>query len=450
MSTKKATKRALLTSILAICMCLVMLIGSTFAWFTDTASTSVNQIKSGNLKVAIVDEKGGTLEALNFVNVEDSADILWEPGATFLTQGFKIKNDGNLALKWKMEVNKDSAESGTVPGSTGKEEMNLLDVIDFSIVQSKNEGAPAVNLDTFEGKLPSGTSDTYYLKGTMKTTAGNNYQNLTLEKITVTVYATQLNYENDSYGPDYDKNAGYPVKVSTAEEFKAALEAGNSVDLQQDIELVDEVTVSGVTKLELNDKTVTDKTENGMNVTGTLIVDDSAGGQVVLAGDNGSINVAENATIVVNSGTVTAADSNKTYGLIYCSEGGTAVINGGEITSDYAPLSGNNTTGNMNFIINGGTITAKMGPAIYMPGQGELTITGGTLNGGISLRMGQVNISGGTINATTGRSVIIGFQKTQIYQRFSGSRQEVFILKFQNDENNAAQQDNGRRFHNRW
>ena len=46
-----------------------------------------------------------------------------------------------------------------------------------------------------------------------------------------------------------------------------------------------------------------------------------------------------------------------------------------------------------------------------------------------------------------GRSVIIGFQKTQLYQRFAGSRQEVFILKIQNDESNAAQQDNGRRFH---
>ena len=49
-----------------------------------------------------------------------------------------------------------------------------------------------------------------------------------------------------------------------------------------------------------------------------------------------------------------------------------------------------------------------------------------------------------------GRSVIIGFQKTQIYQRFAGRQQEVFILKFQNDENNATQQDNGWRFHNRW
>ena len=45
-----------------------------------------------------------------------------------------------------------------------------------------------------------------------------------------------------------------------------------------------------------------------------------------------------------------------------------------------------------------------------------------------------------------GQSVIIGFQKTQIYQRFAGSRQEVFILKIQNDENNAAQHDNGRRY----
>ena len=52
--------------------------------------------------------------------------------------------------------------------------------------------------------------------------------------------------------------------------------------------------------------------------------------------------------------------------------------------------------------------------------------------------------------AAYGRSVIVGFQKTQIYQRFAGSRQEGFILKIQNDENNAAQQDNGRRFHNRW
>ena len=77
-------------------------------------------------------------------------------------------------------------------------------------------------------------------------------------------------------------------------------------------------------------------------------------------------------------------------------------INGGTIQSTYAPITGNNTTGDMNFTVNGGELTAQYGPAIYMPGQGNLTITDGVLNGGISLRMGQVNISGGTIYATNG------------------------------------------------
>ena len=58
----------------------------------------------------------------------------------------------------------------------------------------------------------------------------------------------------------------------------------------------------------------------------------------------------------------------------------------------------------MDFEVNAGVLTAEFGPAIYMPGQVELTITGGTLNGGISLRMGQVEISGGTINAMTSGS----------------------------------------------
>ena len=64
----------------------------------------------------------------------------------------------------------------------------------------------------------------------------------------------------------------------------------------------------------------------------------------------------------------------------------------------------------------------------------------------LSLREKQKALSPDGERAFCGRSVIIGFQKTQIYQRFAGSRQEVFILKIQNSENNAAQQDNGRRF----
>ena len=100
----------------------------------------------------------------------------------------------------------------------------------------------------------------------------------------------------------------------------------------------------------------------------------------------------------------------------YARDGGTIVINGGTVDAQDAALTGNNTTGDMNFEVNGGVLTAKQGPAIYMPGQISLKITGGTLNGGISLRMGHVVISGGTINAATDNL------DDQSYYAYSGKR----------------------------
>ena len=91
MNNKRATKRALLTSVMALVMCVVMLVGTTFAWFTDTASTGVNKIQAGNLKVDIVkSDNNGSIkgESMSFVNKDGSADILWEPGVTFRTPGF--------------------------------------------------------------------------------------------------------------------------------------------------------------------------------------------------------------------------------------------------------------------------------------------------------------------------------------------------------------------------
>ena len=54
MENSKSTKRALLTSVLALLMCVTMLVGATFAWFTDTASTGVNKIQAGNLDVKLM------------------------------------------------------------------------------------------------------------------------------------------------------------------------------------------------------------------------------------------------------------------------------------------------------------------------------------------------------------------------------------------------------------
>ena len=239
-NNQKATKRALLTSVMALVMCVVMLVGTTFAWFTDTASTGVNKIVSGNLKVDIIGENSDShIETLNFtkagtvVGTDAAAAILWEPGCRYLTEGFRIANNGNLALKWKAEINKGGARDGKVAGSTiAKDGKSLLDVIDFYVVTSKEENAEAVKIEDFTGNLTAGAkSGVYYIKGVMQTTAGNDYQDLTLDGITITVYATQDTVENDSFNNQYDKDATYltyPAGV-TDEIFDSKADADYSI-----------------------------------------------------------------------------------------------------------------------------------------------------------------------------------------------------------------------------
>ena len=149
MNNKRATKRALLTSVMALVMCVVMLVGTTFAWFTDTASTGVNKIQAGNLDVDIVDKEGTNhLDTLNFTKAAGAPDgeqLLWEPGCRYVTEGFRIANKGNLALKWKAVVNK-----GTTAENPGK--FDLLDVIDFYLVKG-DKNSEGTLLDEFTGTL---------------------------------------------------------------------------------------------------------------------------------------------------------------------------------------------------------------------------------------------------------------------------------------------------------
>ena len=214
MTSSKSTKRALMTSVLAILMCVAMLIGTTFAWFTDTASTGVNKIVSGNLKVDIIGANiDSHIEKLDFTKATgaEGENLLWEPGCRYLTKGFRIANKGNLALKWKAEINKDNIVDGKA-APTAKDGKSLLDVIDFYVVTKAADGTEtAVAIENFTGKLAAnvGKSETYYIKGVMQTTAGNDYQDLTLDGITITVYATQDTVESDSYDNQYDKYAQY-------------------------------------------------------------------------------------------------------------------------------------------------------------------------------------------------------------------------------------------------
>ena len=308
MTSSKSTKRALISSALAILMCVAMLIGTTFAWFTDTASTGVNKIVSGNLKVDIIGAKSDShIEKLNFTKAAgaEGEALLWEPGCRYLTDGFRIANKGNLALKWKAEINKDNIVDGKA-APTAKDGKSLLDVIDFYVVTKAADGTEtAVAIENFTGKLAAnvGKSETYYIKGVMQTTAGNDYQDLTLDGITITVYATQDTVENDSFNDQYDKDAGYPV--ASAAEMKEALANGGIVSVNKDIKtdnigdnVADRITISQPTTLNLDAKIISpdDMGNNSQNFCALIVDADTT----INAGENGGIDTGRNGGYALN------------------------------------------------------------------------------------------------------------------------------------------------------
>ena len=326
--TQTKTKKALLMSVLSMVLCVAMLVGMTFAWFTDTASTGVNKIVSGNLKVDIVGANNDShISTLNFTKAAGAQGeaFLWEPGCSYLTDGFRIANKGNLALKWKAQVNMDNITNGKVEGSTiAKDGKSLLDVIDFYVVTKAADGAEtAVAIENFVGKLTKGAkSDVYYIKGVMQTTAGNDYQDLTLDGITITVIATQDTVENDSFGDQYDADAPLDfVPVSTAAELKtvfANATAGGDVNvsLTGDIDLgaentlmiVDGNNTVGDINIQANGHTVKNavagarvlqiaksNTERTITITGAKIVSEGA----VTSNENRGVQIfsVDNATV---------------------------------------------------------------------------------------------------------------------------------------------------------
>ena len=229
MNDRKATKRALLTSVMALVMCVVMLVGTTFAWFTDTAKTNVNKIQAGNLNVELLDKDGNSVEGetLKFLqmdengNVQPNAAILWEPGATYQLPTLQIKNAGNLALKYKINVSgaKDADNDPKL------DSLKLLDVLEWTYTVDGKDYTLESNKS-----LGVGETDTLVIKATMDKDANNDYQNMAIEGIAITVYATQDTVEYDSNGNTYDKDAAYPTYPAglTKDSFSAGEKAVDS------------------------------------------------------------------------------------------------------------------------------------------------------------------------------------------------------------------------------
>ena len=302
MTSSKSTKRALISSTLAILMCAAMLIGTTFAWFTDTASTGVNKIVSGNLDVVLemniggewVDANGKTLPFLVAGEIPaEGTEILWEPGCTYRVPELRIRNNGNLSLQAYVYVSGFKA--------SGESDVDLRDVIDWK-------------MSTFDGMLTHpnkdisvivnpGQSLKFDLEAHMKEEAGNEYQGLSVEGISITVVAKQHTYEKDSFDDQYDKDATYPV--ASAAEMKEALANGGIVSVNKDIKTdnigdneADRITISQPTTLNLDAKIISpdDMGNNSTNFCALIVDADTT----INAGKNGGIDTGANGGYALN------------------------------------------------------------------------------------------------------------------------------------------------------
>lgn len=213
MNQKKGTKRTLVASVMSLVLCMAMLIGTTFAWFTDSVTSTSNIIKSGTLDVTM-EWADGTTNPDNTIwkDAGEGAIFnydLWEPGYTEVRH-IKIENQGTLALKYQLSI----IANGEVS--------ELTDVIDVYYLDPAKQVSERTDLSadmkigtltqvlaaidtTASGNLEAGQNHTITLAFKMQETAGNEYQNKSIgSDFRVILSATQLELESDSFDNQYD------------------------------------------------------------------------------------------------------------------------------------------------------------------------------------------------------------------------------------------------------
>ena len=249
------TKRALLTSVLALVLSLAMLVGSTFAWFTDTASTGVNRIVSGNLDVGLEywDKESGWLDA------EDSKDLfdenaLWEPGYTQIVY-LKVKNGGNLALTYAMQITPVHEQLGI---NVDGEEFKLSDYIQFGWAvitvgeddtfqfADRDAARAAVGEGAQLGKtlhrqaaepMEAGAEELVALVAWMPEDVGNEANYSTVQptiELSLKVLATQAGVESDSFDKTYDEDAATDEGLDSKPEYNYSYTEEEGVTLITD------------------------------------------------------------------------------------------------------------------------------------------------------------------------------------------------------------------------
>lgn len=334
--TRASNRSTLICSLLAVLLCCSMLLGTTYAWFTDRVDVGNNRIEAGNLDVTLLHLLAdGSYSEVNektalFLNAEEE-NMLWEPCAA-TEETFRISNDGTLALQYRFAVTFSNATE-TLEGKT------LADALSIRVISIADEAgnavavpealAAGVSLQDFalDGALLEGESHTLRVILFWQPTAQDNDFNLNNGKtgkngetalsidLGISLEATQYSYEVDGYGKTYDEALLLPVQyVYTFDELKAAFEAGGYVQLMQDIAVEDTLSLSGKAVLDMNGKTLT--VAEGASL--DPLIDCAYGAHLTVTGD-GKVDLGEN------------------KGTSFIAPRGTVIIKNGTYTRDYDP-----------------------------------------------------------------------------------------------------------------
>ena len=309
MTRSSITKKALFISTCALLFSMLMMAGSTFAWFTDSVSTGSNKITTGSLKVELlhtnakVTKKEAVTQNTLLFTDENGEAISWEPGAVAY-ENFTVKNDGDLALNYRLALDLNNANTIKENGKSLKDVLKVKivaggvtasDVTEDSLENAKDfEAVAGDQLNILEKAAGNGTqklakstsSDTYGVilywqpnaetdyqynlanypdkdstgKSVDKTSDGKDRLSIDLG---ISLGATQAMEESDSSGNDYDKAATYPA--GNASELQTALKKasdGATIELTGNIALNGDLTVN---------KDVTIKSVGGAVISGGAI-----------------------------------------------------------------------------------------------------------------------------------------------------------------------------------
>ena len=375
MNESTKTKKALRGSLFALFLCIVLLIGTTFAWFTDTASTGVNTIQSGNLKMKVEYSK----DCKTWTEVSSDKPIfdenaLWEPGHTEVVY-VRVTNIGNLALRYNFDIALNSYSPGINADGNA---FYLYDYLNFGSADTKEaytsreaaisavaandqvlgtNGISIVNQQVLEANQVSAVKALVLY---MPTTVGNEANNVDKSRtpsveLGFKLNATQATVESDSFGIDYDASA--PAIFSPVEYSSGTHEVTKSVHADGKWGAV-----------QVNGGTTTIKADvhaTARNNTAVAVWVDSGWSST--------------GTAIINSGNFTQdKPGNDThYDFIYASGGGKIIINGGTFKAATPQWTLNCKDGSGSTItVQGGTFY-KFDPSNANVGAGEIIVPNG-------------------------------------------------------------------------